>query len=238
MLPVFPLGVKKDSSAEPWTWPQRSFEPAPLLEALGVEREPPGRDPARPARAEQRPEVGLKLAGAGGDGAQTAAMLVAIAAVEEGLDATYIPSYGPESRGGTSYADVRVANDEVLSPDVPAPDALVAFKAPSLAKFAPTVAPGGVIVFDSSVMQEPSGLPPRVRAIPVPCSRVASELGHARVKNIVALGALYAATGLLPEETLLQTIRDALAGKGALAAVNEEAFRRGVRWVREQAPTS
>ena len=58
-------------------------------------------------------DIGLKLAGAGGDGAQTAAMLIARAAINEGFDATHIPSYGPESRGGTSYADVRIAADEV-----------------------------------------------------------------------------------------------------------------------------
>ena len=63
----------------------------------------------------------MKLAGAGGDGAQTAAMLVAIAAINEGFDGTHIPSYGPESRGGTSYADVHVAKDEVLNPASPAP---------------------------------------------------------------------------------------------------------------------
>ena len=64
-------------------------------------------------------------------------MLIARAAINEGFDATHIPSYGPESRGGTSYADVRVAESEVLSPAAPAPHALVAFNAPSLARFGP-----------------------------------------------------------------------------------------------------
>jgi hypothetical protein len=69
----------------------------------------------------------VKVAGAGSDGAQTAAMLLAKTAVNEGYDATHIPSYGPESRGGTSFADVRIAAREVLSPDVAEPDVLVAF---------------------------------------------------------------------------------------------------------------
>jgi Pyruvate/2-oxoacid:ferredoxin oxidoreductase gamma subunit len=81
--------------------------------------------------------VSLKLAGSGGDGAQTAALLIARAAINEGYDATHIPSYGPESRGGTSYADVHVARGEVLSPASPHPHVLVAFNAPSLAKFGP-----------------------------------------------------------------------------------------------------
>ena len=66
-------------------------------------------------------------------------MLTTRAAINEGFDATHIPSYGPESRGGTSYADVHVADDEVLSPACPRPHVLVAFNAPSLAKFGPTV---------------------------------------------------------------------------------------------------
>ena len=66
-------------------------------------------------------DISLKLAGAGGDGAQTAAMLIATAAINEGFDGTHIPSYGPESRGGTSYADVHVAREEVLNPASPTP---------------------------------------------------------------------------------------------------------------------
>ena len=77
-----------------------------------------------------------------------AAMLIATAAINEGFDATHIPSYGPESRGGTSYADVHVASEEVLSPASPAPHILVAFNAPSLTKFGPQVTEGGVVVYD------------------------------------------------------------------------------------------
>ena len=82
-------------------------------------------------------DISLKLAGAGGDGAQTAALLLTRMAINEGLDSTHIPSYGPESRGGTSYADVHIAREEVLSPASPKPHILIAFNAPSLTKFAP-----------------------------------------------------------------------------------------------------
>ena len=101
------------------------------------------------------PDIGLKLAGAGGDGAQTAGLLIARAAINEGFDATHIPSYGPESRGGTSYADVRIADGDVLSPAAPNPHVLVAFNAPSLAKFGPRTVSGGIIVYDSSVAPPP-----------------------------------------------------------------------------------
>src|SRR6185369_15079985 len=121
-------------------------------------------------------DISLKLAGAGGDGAQTAAMLIAKAAINEGFDATHIPSYGPESRGGTSYADVHIAAGEVLSPASPHPHVLVAFNAPSLAKFGPEVAAGGTVIYDSSVIADPPKLPDGVRVIGVPLTRIASDL--------------------------------------------------------------
>ncbi len=230
MLPVFPLGVKKDLAPTDWgTWPAPDFDPGALLGAVGAGAAPAPRFcsgfPTSPFGA----DIGLKLAGAGGDGAQTAAMLIARAAINEGFDATHIPSYGPESRGGTSYADVRLAQDEVFSPDVPTPHVLVAFNAPSLAKFGPAVAAGGVVVYDSSVVREHPELDASVRTVAVPCSEIARELGEPKVKNTAALGALQSATGLFPEETFLSAIGEALHGRSALIAVNEEAFRRGAR---------
>jgi len=232
MLPVLPLGVKKDAAGERWRAPPSpAFEPDAVLEALGAAA------PAAPRarRALARGEVGMKLAGAGGDGAQTAALLVARAAIAEGLDATHIPSYGPESRGGTSYADVRIAEGEVLSPEVTAPDALVAFNGPSLARFGPAVAAGGVVVHDADLAP---GLPPLregVRAVPVPCAALASALGEPRAKNVVALGAVHAATGLLSTEALLSALREVLRGKPKAADVSERAFHLGAAAARRDA---
>jgi Pyruvate/2-oxoacid:ferredoxin oxidoreductase gamma subunit len=230
MVPVFPLGVKKDVTRDAWTdLPRPTFSSERLIGALAGFADPVEKHLARqPGGAGER-EVALKLAGAGGDGAQTAAMLIAKAAINEGFDATHIPSYGPESRGGTSYADVRVAPDEVLSPAVPTPQILGAFNAPSLAKFGPQVATGGVIIYDRSVVPElPTGLSPSVRTVAVPCTEIAVALGKAVVKNIVALGALQAATQLFPRASFLTAIRQALKAKPALIPMNETAFARGV----------
>jgi 2-oxoisovalerate ferredoxin oxidoreductase beta subunit len=233
MLPSFPLGVKKDRTDAAWpAWSEPRFDPAAVLDAFGVRPGPTAPPSAALPRGLLGEEVGLKLAGAGGDGAQTAAMLLARAAVNEGLDATHIPSYGPESRGGTSYADVRLAAREVLSPDVPAPHVLVAFNAPSLARFGPAVVEGGTIVYDCSIIRERPAVAPAVRCVGVPCTALAAELGEPRTKNVVALGALQAATGLLTAEALLAALREALRHKTALTAVNEEAFARGARAAR------
>jgi 2-oxoisovalerate ferredoxin oxidoreductase beta subunit len=233
MTPVFPLGIKKESPATPWpAWPRPSFDPDHVRAVVGGTAAHVGRPGARFPHERYGDDVGLKVAGAGGDGAQTAAMLVARAAIGEGFDATHIPSYGPESRGGTSYADVRVAPEEVLSPAVPQPHTLVAFNTPSLVKFGPSVAPGGVVVYDSSVVAERPPVPPGVRVLPVPCTQVAQDLGRAMVKNVVALGALHQATPLLPAEAYLAALRDALRDKAALIPLNEQAFARGVELAR------
>jgi 2-oxoisovalerate ferredoxin oxidoreductase beta subunit len=229
MTRVFPLGVRKDVAAEPLPgWPRPSFDPARVGTAVGAGAPPAPRFCKDFPRDLYGSEVALKLAGAGGDGAQTGALLIARAAINEGFDATHIPSYGPESRGGTSYADVRVAEAEVLSPAAPAPHALVAFNAPSLARFGPAVVPGGVVVYDRSVMTEPEAIDPSVRALGVRCSTIAGELGNVVAKNVVALGALCEATRLFPEESYLTAIRDALRHKPELLALNERAFAAGV----------
>jgi 2-oxoisovalerate ferredoxin oxidoreductase beta subunit len=234
MVPVFPLGLKKEPGAPPFPpWPAPNHDPAELLRVIGATSAPVARFCRGFPVTAFGEDIALKLAGAGGDGAQTAALLLTKAAINEGFDATHIPSYGPESRGGTSYADVRIAESEVLSPAAPHPHALVAFNAPSLARFGPEVLPGGVVVYDSTVVTAPPALPPGVRAVPVPCSAIAHELGQKMVKNVVALGALVAATGLFPPETLMAAVRQALASKPKLLTVNEEALARGRRAAEE-----
>jgi 2-oxoisovalerate ferredoxin oxidoreductase beta subunit len=230
MVPVFPLGVKKEATAAPFPpWPAPCFDPDKLLRVIGATAAPVKRFCTGFPATAFGDDIALKMAGAGGDGAQTAALLLTKAAINEGFDATHIPSYGPESRGGTSYADVRIAESEVLSPAAPHPHALVAFNAPSLARFGPDVVAGGVIIYDSTVISAPPPLPAGVRAIPIPCTAIAHELGQKMVKNVVALGALVGATGLFPPETLVAVVHQALGSKPQLLGVNEEALARGRR---------
>jgi len=230
MLPVFPLGVKKDITealeSHPLP-PGACFDADHLLAAIGATTDPPPRHASGFPSALAPHDVALKLAGAGGDGAQTAALLLTHAAINEGFDATHIPSYGPESRGGTSYADVHIADSEVLSPASPTPHVLVAFNAPSLAKFGPKVLPGGTVVYDSSVISEVPALADGVKVVGVPFTAIARELGRPVVKNVVALGALQEATGIFPAESFLTAIRMALREKASLIPLNETAFARG-----------
>ncbi|WLT30253.1 2-oxoacid:acceptor oxidoreductase family protein [Geothrix sp. PMB-07] len=232
MEPIYPLGVKKDITVEPWFDRKAPcFKGEKILSLTGATTEHPERFcKGFPTQLDLN-DVSLKLAGSGGDGAQTAAMLIARAAISEGFDATHIPSYGPESRGGTSYADVHVAETEVLNPGSPDPQILLAFNAPSLAKFGPTVRKGGYVIYDSSVVTEAPVLDPSIKVFPVPFTGIATDLGKAVVKNIVALGALQAATNIFPKETFLSAIGVALKDKCALIPLNEEAFAWGVKSV-------
>ena len=231
MEPIYPLGVKKDLTVEPW-WDRQppNFEPEKLLGMIGATQD------VVPRHAEGFPrhlggrDISFKLAGAGGDGAQTAALLLARAAIDEGFDATHIPSYGPESRGGTSYADVHIAEVEVLNPAAPEPHVLIAFNAPSLAKFAATVREGGLILYDSTVILEVPPLLPGRRMVGVPFTAIANDLQRPMVKNIVALGALQAATEIFPPETFLATLKMVLQGKPALLPLNEAAFAAGASY--------
>ena len=157
-----------------------------------------------------------------------AALLLVRTAIELGYDATHIPAYGPESRGGTSYADVHIAADEVLNPAAPEPDVLVAFNAPSLARFAPTVAEGGTILYDSTIITTPpTGLPPGRNVLAIPFTRIAADLGKPMVKNVVALGALQASTRLLPDDALTETLAHVLKDKAAVLPLNRAAFAAG-----------
>jgi len=237
MVPVFPLGVKKDATdatAFP-PIPTPRFHPEETLTAVDATTErPPRFADGFPTRIDPE-DISFKLAGSGGDGAQTAAMIITRGAINEGYDSTHIPSYGPESRGGTSYADVHVALNEVLSPAAPHPHVLVAFNAPSLAKFGPTVRAGGIVIYDSSVISAlPEGLGGGVATVAVPFASVANDLGSALVKNVVALGALQGATRVFPKETFLTAIRAAMRDKCAMIPINEAAFELGAKLAGEQ----
>ena len=203
MVRIYPLGVKKDETdAEPWfDLGQPNFEPEPLLEAIGSTDEPVERfGDGFPAHLDAD-DVALKFAGAGGDGAQTIANLTCMTAINERFD--------------------------VLSPAAPAPHVLVAFNAPSLEKFGPTVQHDGTILYDETVIATPPKLDPSIRMIGIPFTRIAHDLGTARVKNVVALGALQAATKLFPPESFLEALRHVLHDKCALLELNEEAFALG-----------
>lgn len=237
MVPIFPLGVRKDVASEPWFALDRpSFEPERLVDTVGAVAESPRRFAIGFPSHLDPPDVALKFAGAGGDGAQTIAWLTANGAINEGFDATYIPSYGPESRGGTSYADVHVATDEVLSPAAPGPHVLVAFNAPSLEKFGPRVRRGGLVLYDITVVPEPPRLTRRSSWSACPSAASPATWGRSRSRTSPPSGRCRRRPGCSPRRPSSPPWSRSLRGGGCWCSTRRpsSAGRRptGKRWAR------
>jgi 2-oxoglutarate ferredoxin oxidoreductase subunit gamma len=174
------------------------------------------------------------FSGFGGQGALFAGMVLAYAGMDSGKNSTWIPSYGPEMRGGTAHATVIIGDEEIGSPIVRRPSAALVLNNPSMGKYEPLVKEGGVLVYNSSLIRPAS---PRdssattrsdIRYVPVPASDVAAELGNVKMANMVALGALVAVTGVLPLKAVIQALRDHLPeGKRKMLEPNVQALHRG-----------
>ncbi|MDW7656007.1 MAG: 2-oxoacid:acceptor oxidoreductase family protein [Bacillota bacterium] len=153
-------------------------------------------------------EFTLLLAGFGGQGILSAGKFVATAALMEGREVSWLPSYGPEMRGGTANCSVIISDTPIGSPILNETDALIALNGPSLDKFAGMVKPGGLIIVDSSLVQ---AVPQRQeRFIPIPASSIASEAGNMTFAAIVLLGFLAAASGCFNRDSFEKALYDAL----------------------------
>lgn len=167
------------------------------------------------------------FSGFGGQGVLFGSQLLAYAAMEAGLHVTWIPSYGPEMRGGTANCTVVISDEEIGAPLVRHPGAVIALNYPSVEKYEPLVAPGGLLVYNSSLALRP---PTRadIRCAPIPASDVAAELGNPKLLNMVMLGALLQLTGALPIETVEQSLEAHLpARRREMLEANKLALRRG-----------
>lgn len=173
----------------------------------------------------------IVIAGFGGQGVLLMGQLLAYAGMYEDKNVTWMPSYGPEMRGGTANCSVVLADDDVGSPCVNEPDAALIMNLPSLISFENTVKPDGVLLYNSSLIETE---PQRgdIRAIKVPCNAIAAELGNDRVANVVMLGAYIALTKIVAIESVLEALRKVLGpSKEHLLAINRDALTRGAEAV-------
>lgn len=167
------------------------------------------------------------FSGFGGQGALFAGMVLAYAGMDNGKNVTWIPSYGPEMRGGTAHVTVIISDDEIGSPVIRRPSTTMVLNNPSMEKYEPLVKEGGVLVYNSSLI---SSSPRRTDLcyIPVPANDIATELGSIKMANMAMLGAVVAVTDVLPLETVIQALRDHLPeSKRELLEPNVRALRRG-----------
>ena len=136
------------------------------------------------------------IAGFGGQGVMLIGNLFAYAGMNAGLSATYIPVYGPEMRGGTANCAVVLSDEPIASPIVTQPNELIAMNGPSLLRFEPMMEPGGLLLINSSQVENPV-YRKEMRCYLVPCMEEAGKLGNYRVANMIMLGFAWQ-KGLLP----------------------------------------
>ena len=173
------------------------------------------------------------IAGFGGQGVLFAGQLLSYAALGEGKETTWIPSYGPEMRGGTANCTVVISDEEIGSPMVRNPQALVAMNQPSLDKYESSVRPGGVLVINSSIIKR-SSTRTDVRVVEIPANEIAESLGDKRMTNMVMLGGLLANLPVLPISSIEKALEDHLPARHKrLLPMNSEALKKGASYLAE-----
>lgn len=172
------------------------------------------------------------IAGFGGQGVMSIGKNIAEAGVEEGLEMTWVPSYGPEMRGGTSNCSVILSDSRIGTPVIEHPTDIIVMNRPSLAKFEPDVIDGGTVFIDSSTIPDKVSRKD-LKAYYIPCDDIAIELGNPKVSNMVMLGAYVGANDFLRTETVEAMIKVLFTGKKAeLIELNKEALHRGIACVK------
>jgi 2-oxoglutarate ferredoxin oxidoreductase subunit gamma len=167
------------------------------------------------------------ISGFGGQGTLFAGQLLAHAVMDQGFHVTWIPSYGPEMRGGKARCTVIVSDREIGSPLVRQPSMAVVLNIPSMDAFEPLIKPGGTLVVNSSLVTRQSGRDD-IRTLYVPASDMATELGNIRLANVVCLGALVQVTGIVPLEAVAQALDNYLPERHrSLLKLNQQALRKG-----------
>lgn len=156
--------------------------------------------------------INIFIAGSGGQGVVVVGNLIARACVIEGKNVSGMVAYGAEMRGGTAFATVVVSDDEIPCPFVETPDMAIILNQPSLERFEPNIASGGLALLNTSMIQRPMERAD-LEQVQLAATELAHGLGNLKVANIVALGAFIAHTKLLAMDSIRQAIRDLFAAK-------------------------
>ena len=205
MTKTFPVGNlrdRKDSPVRPAPAPAPPVEDLPRI--LGLRNgDAPDAAPAKPAKPL---DLRIRVAGFGGQGVLMLGEVLAEAGLDAGYEVSWLPSYGPEMRSGTSNCHVRIGSAPIDSPIVSRPNVLLAMNEPSLRKFLPTVEPGGIVLYNAPELPEDCERP-GIRILAMHFTRLADELGATKAANIVMLGALLETAGLLDEEHVVGALR-------------------------------
>ena len=253
MIPKFPLNVFRDKKPEPVqnaVVPHRSVpevleianapvgpdapiqagkEPMDAIAETGDTVRPAKHSEAKPQHQHHFKQFEIKIAGFGGQGVLLLGQLLTEMGMREGLDVSWLPSYGPEMRSGSAHCHVCLSKERIGSPLISHPDVLVAMNEISLRKFAPQVAPGGLILYNAERL--PADFPlPQARIICLPASQIADKLGSTKATNIVMMGALLEETECLLTATADDVLKTKIR-RVELLEVNRKALATGREFI-------
>jgi 2-oxoglutarate ferredoxin oxidoreductase subunit gamma len=170
----------------------------------------------------------VTMAGFGGQGIMVAGQLLSYAGLKEGKNVVWIPSYGPEMRGGTAYCTIVISNERIGSPIINNPTAACVFNRPSFDKFSPKVRPGGLLVVNSSLINVQTDRKD-ITEILVPATQLSLNAGSNRSANIAVLAVFVGATGLVKYETMQKVLEEKLGKRKELLEINFKILEEGYK---------
>ncbi len=223
----FPLGVFKDiaQQVEPLDLSKHLATPKRVAKLIGLEQDE-GEFEASTMELNEHIDQEIKIAGFGGQGVLSLGVWLSEIGMREELQVSWIPSYGPEMRGGTANCHVKLSRETIGSPLVTHPTVLIAMNRPSLEKFEDDVIEGGAILWDNSLIDiEPKR--DDITKIPIPATEIAKELGNTRISNVVILGVLAGYSDFL-DPNVVQRVLPLIFKKRHLLEINLKAFQTGL----------
>jgi len=167
------------------------------------------------------------IAGFGGQGVMFLGKVLAYTGMDSDLELLWIPSYGPEMRGGTANCSVFLSDSEINSPVIDQADAAIVMNMPAYEKFAAKVRPGGTLIVNSSLAEIEGGRDD-ITIVKVPATDIANELGRPNIGNMVCLGALLPHLSLVNSEKIEKVIKKLTAKRPEMLEVNMEAIQKGM----------
>jgi len=170
--------------------------------------------------------IKIICAGFGGQGIMTLGKMLTALGASSDTNVTWMPSYGAEVRGGTAHSMVIISNEEIPSPIVSEADICVVMNKPSFDKFQPRVKQGGMIILNSSLIEDPAGRKD-IKIIKVPATQTAYSLGNIKAANVVILGAIVSATKIASKAKALTLLEEFFSKKKDLLELNKKAFLSG-----------
>jgi len=222
MIPKFPLNVFRDRAVE---IPNNNIPPHKTVEELVTGERKAAAEGVVSGRQHHFREMGIKIAGFGGQGVLLLGQLLAEMGMREGLEVSWLPSYGPEMRSGSAHCHVCLSKERIGSPVISRPNVLIAMNEISLRKFAPQVVMGGIIIYAGEKLPDDLEIP-QAQVVCIPASEIADKLGSAKVANVVLMGALLEETECLSSATAMKVL-EAKVKNPALLELDRKALDAG-----------